>query len=249
MAEGEGQGDGGFAGQGGGAPQGTGEPQGAPPQGHDAGPRQDPTKDPQSLHPQNPDEPQGQGDQKGQQKGFADPGDGGSKPAEPQGQGAPEAYGEFKMPEGVTADTLDQEMFSELQAEFKELGLSQEQAQARFENLYRWYSKVNEGAEQQWAENVQQWAQATAQAGLNSEQSMRQASQGLAQVDGTGELRQIMHNLGLDQHPGIMRVFASYGERYTQDTGTSPGSGQGTGQGNVGNLSPHQKIWGPGAHA
>lgn len=141
--------------------------------------------------------------------------------------GAPESY-EFKAPEGIT---LDAEVIGEFSTVAKELGLSQEAAQAIVEKLA---PKLAERTAAQQAEAFKVYRTGLVeQVKTDKEFGGEKLSENLAVAKkaldafGTPELRTLLNDSGLGDHPEIIRAFYRAGKAISEDTFV-PGSTQPT---------------------
>jgi hypothetical protein len=128
-------------------------------------------------------------------------------------KGAPEKY-EFKAPEGRNFDNEVITSFSDIA---KELNLSQESAQKILD-------KVGAKAAERQAQNLeairQEWAQ-TSQAdkefgGDNIQSNLAVAKKAL-DTFGTPELRSLLNESGLGNHPELIRFFYRAGKAISED--------------------------------
>jgi len=128
-------------------------------------------------------------------------------------KGAPEKY-EFKAPEGRN---FDNEVISSFSDIAKELNLSQESAQKILD-------KVGAKAAERQAQNLeavrQEWAQ-TSQAdkefgGDNIQSNLAVAKKAL-DTFGTPELRSLLNESGLGNHPELIRFFYRAGKAISED--------------------------------
>lgn len=151
---------------------------------------------------------------------------GAEKPGEkPKADGAPEAYADFKLPEGMKADPV---LMTEFQKECRELGLNQEAAQAQLERMAGWKAKADQQAQAQWTEKSNVWRAASKEAGLFAPDILAAANRGIRAAGGDAELVQMLGYLGFSNHPAIIRAFANHGKSVSQDT-SIPGSGGASG--------------------
>lgn len=143
-----------------------------------------------------------------------------AKPAEPAKPVVPEKY-EFKAPEGQKLDPLLADGYTSL---FKELGLSQEQAQKLIDKNFELGPKLAEAANKQVADEIAKetadWAK-TARAdreygGANFDKNMVIANQALAAF-ATPELRQVLVESGYANHPELVRLFWKIGQKLGED--------------------------------
>lgn len=139
--------------------------------------------------------------------------------------GAPEAYEDFKVPEGVALDT---EVTTEFKTLAKELDLSQENAQ-KLTDLATKLSAKHQG---QMADVLKQaaadWTQA---AQTDKEFGGEKLNENLSVAKkardtfGTPELTQLLDESGLGNHPEVIRFFYRTGKAISED-GFVPGTKQ-----------------------
>ena len=131
----------------------------------------------------------------------------------------------FEAPEGVT---FDEEVLGEFKEHAKSLGLDQENAQ-KLAGLgvklqQKWadqQQKVMETTRQQWVE------QANADKEFGGEKMAENLSVAKKALDtfGTPELRQLLNDSGLGNHPEIIRAFYRAGKQISQDRFVGGGNG------------------------
>ena len=138
------------------------------------------------------------------------------------GEGAPETYGDFALPEGFEANEEGMAQFSD---EAKSMNLTQEGAQKYLDSLLAWKTReelTRAGAVQARAGFN---TQASKAAGLMTPESRQFANAGIKALDHDGSLAPALKEAGLLSHPAIMGVFKSYGQRISQDSDVpNPGS-------------------------
>lgn len=151
---------------------------------------------------------------------------------EPQGEqqeakpeGAPETY-EFKAPEGQQFDTTFLKTFEETA---RELNLSQDNAQKIIDKL----SPVLQQTQMERIEAVRnEWAD-TAKVdkefgGDKLNENLAVAKQALDKF-GTPELKQLMNESGLGNHPEVVRFFYRAGKAISEDTVVTGNKGNSSG--------------------
>lgn len=162
-----------------------------------------------------------------------------STEAKPEGEAAkaeakpevPEKY-EFKAPEGVD---LDSELVTGFEPFAKEIGLSQEQAQ-KFVDFYAANIlpriEAREAAQaEQWANTVSEWAET---AKKDKEYGGDQFDANLAYAArardkfGTPELKAVLDQTGIGNHPELIRFFIRAGKSLTDDGIHTANTGGGT---------------------
>lgn len=150
-------------------------------------------------------------------------GDQGEETSEEQSEGAPEKY-EFKAPEGQEFDAEIIDSFSEIA---KELDLSQEAAQKLVDKMA---PRIAERQAEQLEVIRNDWAQA-AQVDKEFGGDKLNENLGIAKkaLDGFGtpELRALLNESGLGNHPEIIRFMYRAGKAISEDSfvGSSTGAG------------------------
>lgn len=157
-----------------------------------------------------------------------DPGTGPADGGQPQGdqakpQGAPEKY-EFKLPDGIQLDDKGTQAFSEVA---KELNLSQEAAQKVLDKMgpviAGRHAETLAQAKTQWVEGAKVDAEF---GGEKLAENLAVAKKALDKF-GSPELRTLLNESGLGNHPEIIRAFFRAGKAISEDkfvpaTGGSP---------------------------
>lgn len=128
--------------------------------------------------------------------------------------GAPENY-EFKAPEGKELDGKFVEVYSEVA---KELNLSQDKAQKLIDKL----SPVIESRQMERIEAVRnEWAESSKAdkefGGDKLNENLSVAKQALDKF-GTPELKSLINQTGIGNHPELIRFFYRAGKSLTEDT-------------------------------
>lgn len=145
------------------------------------------------------------------------------KPTEPK----PVEYGEFTTAEGVT---LDQDALGEFKALAGDAKLSQEQAQKVVDIgvklQQKWaadQAKAMEGAREQWSQA------SNADKEFGGEKLAENLSVAKTALDkfGSPELKQLLNDSGLGNHPEIIRFFYRAGKAISNDRIVSGGNGPG----------------------
>lgn len=131
-------------------------------------------------------------------------------------EGAPDEY-DIKLPEGITADTPQ---LAEALANFKQAGLSQEQAQKMVDMHIQAQAGVYEAQAKAWADQQQAWLD-TAQAdeeygGVNFDENVGMARKALRAVGGP-ELTKALNETGMGSHPEFIRAFVRIGKAMADD--------------------------------
>lgn len=147
-----------------------------------------------------------------------------SKPEGETGEGGessktdePIEYTDFSMPEGVS---LDEELLGNATPLFQEAGLSQEMAQ----KFVDFYSGIRAGETQAQesaiADQISSWGeQAKADTEFGGEKFDENIAQALRALDkfGTPELRKVLDETGLGNHPEVIRLAFRVGATVTED--------------------------------
>lgn len=133
--------------------------------------------------------------------------------AEAEATGAPEEYGEFTLPEGVE---LDADALSAAAPIFKELGLSQDQAQKLVDFYATRIGEVTSGVAAQ-AEALQQGWQNEIKAEWGSAFDANVAIAAKAVALGGDELRSALIETGAGNHPAVIKFFHKVGQSISED--------------------------------
>lgn len=132
--------------------------------------------------------------------------------AEPSAPAVPEKYEFANLPEGYQLDAAATEQWSGV---FKELGLTQEQAQKLVEMDATRQNQGQAAAEEQRVKTVTEWETALRNdkdfGGAKFEENVGIAQKALADF-GTPELKQMLVDSGLGSHPEIVRFFHNVGK-------------------------------------
>lgn len=132
---------------------------------------------------------------------------------QPEAPQLPESY-EFTAPEGVEVFDGAKEVYAEVA---KELGLTQEQAQAAYEKL----SSKGHASQVARVEAMRnEWAQASTKdaefGGEKLQENLVVAQKALTSF-GSPALRQLLNESGLGNHPEIIRAFYKVGKATSED--------------------------------
>jgi hypothetical protein len=153
------------------------------------------------------------------------------KPADDAGksQGAPEEYADFQLPDGVQ---LDAELTSDLKAVAKELNLTQEQAQKladlaanKTQAIGANQMEAIKAAQAQWADS----SKADKEFGGEALAENLSVAKKALDTFGTPELRTLLNESGLGNHPEIIRAFYRAGKAISEDRFVPSGAGGRTG--------------------
>lgn len=154
------------------------------------------------------------------------------KAEEKPADGAPEAYEEFKAPDGIE---LDPEVMPEVHEIFKELGLSQDKAQEVFEKFLGIQQKLAGTPEQQMQAAEQQIVALNTRLaeecknlpGIGGEkfaESLSIASK-VMQNFGTPEFRSLIAYTGVGSHPEFFKMMVAIGSKMSPDNFVQGGEG------------------------
>lgn len=143
-----------------------------------------------------------------------------AKAAEAKKGEVPEEYGEFLLGENFQAD---KELLAEAIPLFKELGLTQEQAQKVVDLEARIYAKRMES----WDNTVTGWSNAakadTEYGGDKFSENVAVAQRALNSF-GTPELRAVLDQYGVGNHPEMIRLMYRIGKSMREDSVVMPGA-------------------------
>ena len=151
-----------------------------------------------------------------------DPGESGNTDsAGDEGDGATDSYADFNLPEGIQPDTA---MLEKAIPVFKDLGLTQEQAQKLVDLRAEQVQAETEQAVTSHNELIEQWLSDAKNdkqiGGDNWDQSLK-LSQNAVNKFGTPEFKTLLNDYGIGNHPEMIRVMANIGKLLDED---SPGS-------------------------
>lgn len=125
----------------------------------------------------------------------------------------PEKY-EFKLPDGVQMDDKGIEAYSEFA---KEAGLSQEAAQSLISKLAPVMQSRMTEAVQQARESWGEASKTDKEFGGDKLQENLAVAQKAMKTFGSPELRELLNESGLGNHPEIIRVFVRAGKAISED--------------------------------
>lgn len=151
-------------------------------------------------------------------------------PAQPAAAAAkvvPEKY-ELKAPEGQSLDALSLDAFTPV---FKELGLTQEQAQKLVDTQFNATAKALERNQKEMGDQIAAetaaWAKASRDdkefGGTNFEANAKIANKALAAF-GSPELRQVLIESGYANHPAFVRLFWTIGQKLAESAAPTGGT-------------------------
>ena len=164
------------------------------------------------------------------------------KPADdkPAGEGAPEEYAEFTMPEGLT---IDADLLGQAAPLFKKMGLSQEDAQALVDLQASGVQKYAQEQSDAATAQISTWeADAKADKEIGGEafdENIGTAKLALEKV-GTPELTKFLTDSGAGSHPEVIRAFVKMGKLLKEDDpGGSSAEGGSAPQDRVARMYPN----------
>lgn len=133
---------------------------------------------------------------------------------------APEEYGEFTLPDGME---LNEQLLAQANPVFKELGLSQEQAQ----KLVDFESTRQQAQVDQFHQQIQTWQQEVSNdpeiGGEKMDESIALANKAIGEYFEPGFM-DVLRSYGLTNNPEVIRGLKRIGERHlTED---NPGGGR-----------------------
>ncbi len=141
--------------------------------------------------------------------------------------GAPEAYEPFTLPDGMDMNAPDvQEAMSEAEGVFKELGLTQEQAQKLIDlHTKHWIGGAVEDEENfnsQLQAQIDNWGEQTKRdpefGGSRLNQAKVYVNRAISKLGGKSLLNALTKETGVINHPAVWRAFARMGRDYfTED--------------------------------
>lgn len=137
----------------------------------------------------------------------------------------PETYADFELPEGMTPDSVALTGATDI---FKEVGLTQENAQ----KLVSWYAaQVQAGSDeraQAFAQLKDDWAdQAQKDKEIGGEHFEQNVQLARRAVDafGTPELKQLLDDFAVGNHPAVIRFMMNVGKTLQEDVPAAAGHG------------------------
>ena len=141
----------------------------------------------------------------------------GEKPAEQKPEGAPEQYEEFKFEEGKA---LSEDMAADVKAIAKELNLPQAQAQKLADLALRKADAAKAAQADALAAARTEWADATRadkEIGGDALPENLGAAKKALDAFGTPELRLMLNESGLGNHPEVIRFMVRAGKAMSED--------------------------------
>lgn len=165
------------------------------------------------------------------------PADGTEPPAAPEAPKAPEKY-DFKAPEG---SELNPEVMGKFEGVARELGLSQEAAQkvvdAMGPQIVAAQQAQFDAVKAQWTESAKTDKEF---GGAKLNENLAVAKKAL-DAFGTPELRTLLNDTGLGNHPEIIRAFYKAGQKISSANFVPGGGGASPSRDHASALYPNQK--------
>lgn len=157
--------------------------------------------------------------------------DGGNGDTDPANT-VPESY-QFTVPEGIEGLTLDQGLTDQFAPVFKELGLTQAQADKLVavyaERVAADATSAKDAMVGEWQTQVRGWEESARKdaefGGVNFEANLAIAQQTLKRYS-SPELDRLLTETGLGSHPDLVRAFVRIGKATAEDR-PAPSSGTG----------------------
>lgn len=129
-------------------------------------------------------------------------------------QGAPEKYADFKLPEGLS---LDKAAMDEFAGVAKALNLSQENAQKLVDLQAKIAKSGADAALSEFEKVTDAWRKATTDLfGSKSDEKRGHAAKAIERF-GTPELRKLLDDSKMGDHPEIAKFFVKVGELISED--------------------------------
>ncbi len=149
-----------------------------------------------------------------------------ANPAAATKPNVPDKY-ELKAPEGQKLDALGLDVFTPV---FKELGLTQEQAQKLVDTQFQVVTKAVEHQTKEMGDQIAAetaaWAKASREdkefGGTNFDANAKIANKALAAF-GSPELKQVLVESGYANHPAFVRLFWNIGQKLSESSAPTHG--------------------------
>lgn len=130
--------------------------------------------------------------------------------------GAPEQYGDFNIPEGVT---VQEQLLSDFKTAAKEMNLSQENAQKLVDMQTGLMREQEEARTKAWDDLQDGWVESSKNdqefGGEKFEENMGVAKQAL-EAFGTDGLKEALETSGMGNHPEFLRFFYRVGQQVSE---------------------------------
>ena len=132
---------------------------------------------------------------------------------EGEGEGAPESYGDFEVPEGMQ---IDESMLEKVNPVFKDLNLTQEQAQKLVGVYAEAVQEATEAQQTAWAETVNGWlTELKDDKVLGGENLGENAGIAKRAIDmfGDDSLKTALDETGMGNHPALFKFMHRIGNK------------------------------------
>lgn len=150
------------------------------------------------------------------------------KAAEAEKNKIPEEYADFTLPDGMQ---MDAELLEDFKPLAKELGLSQEKAQKLVDLQAKAMQKMHtdrlaeyEGLKAQWAKDTKADKEIGGDKGDQYDSNVEIAQRAM-NTFATPELKQLLNEYGLGNHPELVRLMVRIGKGMKEDGIVMPGAG------------------------
>lgn len=165
-----------------------------------------------------------EGDQTAKDKAATDAADEAKDDGKDKPQGAPEAYTDFTLPEGME---MDSEVLGEFKDFAKELNIPQEKAQQLIDFQTKLATKQAEEYQAAVIKQGEQWAAAVKNdpelGGENYDKSVASAVK-VIQAFGDDGLKELLNTSGLGNHPALFKFCHRVSQAISEDKFVLPGS-------------------------
>ncbi|MBI3564797.1 MAG: hypothetical protein HY079_06345, partial [Elusimicrobia bacterium] len=138
----------------------------------------------------------------------------GAEPQKDKPQGAPEKYQDFKLPEGMKLEAAAMDQFTALA---KKMNLSQEAAQEGLDFYTKIVAQDREASIRSFDELKASWLEESKKAfGSTFESDLAVASKAIERF-GPPDLKKVLNESGLGNHPAILRWAHAVGKSISED--------------------------------
>lgn len=163
-----------------------------------------------------------------------------AKPDDKEPEGAPEKY-EFQLPEGVT---LDEGALSVFEPVFRELNLSNTQAQQLAEKFLELRKSEAEATEQAYQQQAETWGKQVREdpevGGAAFDTNVKLAQRAVAAF-ASDDLKALLNTTGLGNHPELVKFCVRIGKAMGEDGVAGVGSPAGSALSRAEKLYPSMK--------
>jgi hypothetical protein len=157
------------------------------------------------------------------------PTDGEGKSDKVEKDGAPEAYEDFKMPEGFE---VDENLLGEAKPIFKELNLNQDQAQRLVDFQAKYMAQLAEAQNKAWNDTIDGWRTAAKDdkeiGGVAFKENVALAREAI-KAYGNDEFKNMLNVTGTGDNPEMIRFLYKIGKAVSDDKvlqGQGPAAGK-----------------------